>query len=176
MRVSAEGTSEGEPSRLSLAVRRCTAHGDTHMSTKFVIPALATAKEVLALVEAKTVKREDALAFLQARVNAAVARGARVKFPTLKAIEQLTGTKPEAPKGATKLERLAANDAKRREVKLANLAKAREAKAAKAATTAKPSAPANPLDAVAKSLAAMDDMAMAAFMKLVFDARKKNRA
>lgn len=145
------------------------------MSTKFVIPALATAKEVLALVEAKSVKREDALAFLQARVNAAVARGARVKFPTLKAIEQLTGAKPEAPKGATKLERLAANDAKRREVKLANLAKAREAKAAKAAT-AKPSAPANPLDAVAKSLAAMDDVAMAAFMKLVFDARKKNRA
>jgi hypothetical protein len=145
------------------------------MSAKFVIPALATAKEVLALVEAKTVKREDALAFLQARVNAAVSRGARVKFPTLKAIEALTGTKPEAPKGATKLQRLAENDAKRREAKLANLAKAREAKAAKAAT-AKPSAPANPLDAVAKSLAAMDDVAMAAFMKLVFDARKKNRA
>jgi hypothetical protein len=147
------------------------------MSTKFAIPALATAKEVLALVEAKSVKREDALAFLQARVNAAVARGARVKFPTLKAIEQLSGAKPEAPKGATKLQRLAENDAKRNEVRLANLAKAREAKAAKAAPKAKAKAvaPANPLDAVAKSLASLDDAAMAAFMKLVFDERKRTR-
>lgn len=154
------------------------------MSAKFVIPALATAKEVLALVEAKSVTREDALAFLQARVNAAVARGARVKFPTLKAIEQLTGAPVSAPKGTTKLERLAANDAKRREVKLANLAKAREAKAAKAATTAKPvapvsakpKAPANPLNDVARALASLDDTQMAAFLNLVMTTRKQVRA
>ena len=146
-----------------------------------MIPTLATAKEVLALVEAKTVTREAALAFLQARVNAAVARGARVKFPTLKAIEQLSGTPVATPKGSTKLQRLAANDAARNEARLANLAKAREAKAAKAAakpvaSSAKPKAPANPLDAVARSLASLDDTQMAAFLSLVMQTRKQVRA
>lgn len=149
-----------------------------------MIPTLATAKEVLALVEAKTVTREAALAFLQARVNAAVARGARVKFPTLKAIELLSGTPVAPPKGATKLQRLAANDAARNEARLANLAKAREAKAAKAAakpvakpaSSAKPKAPANPLDAVARSLASLDDASLAAFLSLVTTTRKQIRA
>ncbi len=55
------------------------------------IPAHATAKEVLALVEAGTIRDTEGAAFLQARMSAQVANGRRPRYASLKVYAQLAG-------------------------------------------------------------------------------------
>lgn len=63
--------------------------------TPITLPAGLTAREVLALVDDGTTPKAEASAYLQARVDAALAAGRRPRYATVKAIEALTGKAPE---------------------------------------------------------------------------------
>jgi len=129
----------------------------------FVIPALSTASDVLAYVETGETTKAEAVAFLQARVDACVAAGRRPKFPTLKALGTLTGDAPAIPKGlATRRSKL---NALHEERVAARTAKAAATKAAKA--PAKPKASGESLNDIAKRLKAMSDADLAKFFLLL---------
>jgi hypothetical protein len=128
------------------------------------------AKEVLALVAARKVTKPKAIAYLQARVDAAVKAGRKPRFATRKALADLRGLDevealPESLatlKQASKARKAAA------EPKAPASPKAK-AKAQPKAATPKP---ANPLDAAVSALAGLDDKQLAAFLRAVMDARK----
>ena len=136
--------------------------------TKIALAPAMTAKEVLALVSARKCTKAQAIAYLQARVDAAIAKGVKPSWASRVAVAQLKGLdKPEAlPEG---LARKYAKAPAKAEPK----APVAKAKAAPKARKAKP-APAKQDDALTKAaqaLAALDEVQMAAFLKTVFAAR-----
>jgi hypothetical protein len=131
------------------------------------------AKEVLALVAARKVGKPKAIAYLQARVDAAVKAGRKPRFATRKALADLRGLdEVEAlPEGLATLKQASKARKAAAEPKAPATPKAtgkRKATPAKAATPK----PANPLDAAVSALAGLDDKQLAAFLRSVMDARK----
>jgi hypothetical protein len=128
------------------------------------------AKEVLALVAARKVGKPKAIAYLQARVDAAVKAGRKPRYATRKALADLRGLdEVEAlPEGLATLKQ--ASKARKAAAEPKAPAKAtgkRKATPAKAQPKA-----ANPLDAAVSALAGLDDKQLAAFLRSVMDARK----
>jgi hypothetical protein len=125
-------------------------------------------REVLALVAEGKVTKPKAVAYLQARVDAAVKAGRKPRYATRKALADLRGLAdvPALPEGLATLKAAS----KARKAAAEPKAPAKPKAKAKAAPKAAPKA--NPLDAAVSALAGLDDKALAAFLRAVMDARK----
>lgn len=145
---------------------------------KIELHAGIPAHEILALVKARKVTKPQAIAYLQARVDAHVAAGKKPRYATRKALASLRGLdEVEAlPEGLATLKQAAKarkDDAPAKAEPKAPKAKAAKAPARKTPAKAAPKAkPADALSQAAQALASLDEAQLAAFLKGVFDARR----